>query len=76
MKETMCFQQDYLSTVCPIFPIKLIKTVRMRVRNVEPLLADQNLNLKVSGVLTRGEGYVWNVSYSVALRMYTLSGGV
>ena len=43
----MCFMPDYMSAVCPTFPIKLIKTVRLRVRNTEQLLADKDLNLKV-----------------------------
>jgi len=33
-----CFSQEYLSTVCPLYPIRLIKTVRMRVRKTEEIL--------------------------------------
>jgi hypothetical protein len=46
----MCFMPDYMGAVCPTFPIKLIKTVRLRMRNTEALLAQEDLNLKVSTV--------------------------
>ena len=38
---------DYLNAVCPMFPIKLIKTVRLQMREVEPLLEDSSLGLKI-----------------------------
>ena len=37
-KEELCLSQDYLNLVCPLYPIRLIKTVRMRVRATEELL--------------------------------------
>ena len=37
-KEELCLSQDYLNLVCPLYPIRLIKTVRMRVRVTEELL--------------------------------------
>jgi hypothetical protein len=46
----MCFMPDYMGAVCPTFPIKLIKTVRLRMRNTEALLAQEDLNLKVRTV--------------------------
>ena len=46
-KETMCFMPDYLSAVCPVYPVKLVKTVRLRVRDTEQLVADPDLALKM-----------------------------
>ena len=37
-KEELCFSQDYLNLVCPLYPIRLIKSVRMRVSATEELL--------------------------------------
>merc|ERR1719369_867084 len=42
-KETMCLMPEYLNPVCPLYPIKLIKTVRLRVARVERLLQDPAL---------------------------------
>ena len=33
-----CFSQEYLSQVCPLYPIRLIKSVRMRARKTEEIL--------------------------------------
>lgn len=46
-KETMCFLPDYLNAVCPVHPIRLVKTVRLRVAETEKLLQDPEMNLKV-----------------------------
>lgn len=40
---TECFVPELYYKACPIFPIRLIKTVRMRVRETEKLLNDSNL---------------------------------
>eukprot|EP00092_Neocalanus_flemingeri_P025067 GFUD01027183.1.p1 GENE.GFUD01027183.1~~GFUD01027183.1.p1 ORF type:complete len:525 (+),score=91.97 GFUD01027183.1:151-1725(+) len=45
--DVMCLMPEYLNQVCPLFPIKLIKTVRLRVKNVEELLQDSSMDLKV-----------------------------
>jgi len=45
-KEERCFSQDYLNIVCPLYPIRLIKTVRMRVQATEALLRNSS-NVKV-----------------------------
>ena len=58
-KETMCLLPEYLNTVCPLYPIKLIKTVRLRVAKVEPLLQDPALDLKVI-LLVRDPRGVYN----------------
>jgi len=58
-KNAMCFMPDYLSHVCPLFPIKLIKTVRLRVRKIEKLLSDPAMDLKVI-VLVRDPRGVYN----------------
>ena len=34
----VCFSEEYLNTVCPRFPLRLIKTVRLRVRRTRKLL--------------------------------------
>ena len=33
-----CFSEDYLNRVCPRFPLRLIKTVRLRVQKTRMLL--------------------------------------
>ena len=38
-RESVCFSRDYLSSACPLFPLRLIKTVRLRVREAAHLLA-------------------------------------
>ena len=43
----MCFMPDYLNAVTALYPIKLMKTVRLRVSDTEQLLLDPELNLKV-----------------------------
>ena len=45
--DMMCFMPEYLNTVCPLFPIKLIKTVRLQMRLIEELINDSSLGLKV-----------------------------
>lgn len=45
--DMMCFMPDYLNAVCPMYPIKLIKTVRLQMKEIEPLLADSSLGLKI-----------------------------
>jgi hypothetical protein len=58
-RETMCLMPEYLNTVCPLYPIKLIKTVRLRVAKVEKLLRDAAMDLKVV-VLVRDPRGVYN----------------
>jgi len=45
-REALCYSQDYLNQLCPLYPIKLVKTVRMRVRQVDTLLRNSS-NVKV-----------------------------
>ena len=49
-KETMCFLPDYMNAVCPVHPIRLVKTVRLRVEETETMLQDPDMNLKVREV--------------------------
>lgn len=42
-----CFMPEFLNRVCPLFPTRLIKTVRLRMTLVEELLRDADLSLKV-----------------------------
>jgi hypothetical protein len=55
----MCHRPEYLTALCPLYPIKLIKTVRLRVAKVEKLLRDAAMNLKVV-VLVRDPRGVYN----------------
>ena len=43
----LCLLPEYVQAVCSRFPIRLIKTVRLRLAEVEPLLTDAALGLKV-----------------------------
>ena len=45
--EVACFLPEFHAATCPMFPIRLIKTVRLRVPSIEELLQDRDLNLKV-----------------------------
>ena len=45
--DMMCYMPDYLNTVCPMYPIKLIKTVRLQMKEIEPLIEDPSLGLKI-----------------------------
>ena len=57
--NSMCFLPEFLSFSCKLHPIKLIKTVRMRMKHVEHLLADSALNLRVI-LLVRDPRAVFN----------------
>ena len=46
-RATMCYMPQYLNAVCPLYPIKLIKTVRLRVKATEKLLQDPAMDLKI-----------------------------
>jgi len=67
--ELMCLHPTYLNAVCPLFPIKLIKTVRLRVAKVETLLKDKSLNLKVI-LLVRDPRGVYNSRSSGAVSQW------
>jgi len=58
-RETMCLMPEYLNKICPLYPIRLIKTVRLRVAKVEPLLQDPAMDLKVV-MLVRDPRGVYN----------------
>ena len=45
--SSMCFLPEFLSFACKLHPIKLIKTVRIRMRKVEKLLSDSTMNLRI-----------------------------
>jgi len=57
--EAMCLMPEYLNKVCPLYPIKLIKTVRLRLANVEKMLQDPSMDLKVI-LLVRDPRGVYN----------------
>eukprot|EP00092_Neocalanus_flemingeri_P013102 GFUD01014118.1.p1 GENE.GFUD01014118.1~~GFUD01014118.1.p1 ORF type:complete len:403 (+),score=101.21 GFUD01014118.1:308-1516(+) len=58
-REALCLLPEYLSRLCPLYPIKLVKTVRIRVRMLEDLLKNSSKNLKVI-VLVRDPRGVYN----------------
>ena len=58
-RETMCLSPDYLNQICPLHPIRLIKTVRLRVMKVEKLLEDPAMDLRVV-LLVRDPRGVYN----------------
>ena len=58
-RETMCLLPEYLTSICPLYPIKLIKTVRLRVARVEKLLQDPAMDVKVI-LLVRDPRGVYN----------------
>ena len=45
--NTMCFLPEFLSFACRLHPIRLIKTVRIRLKSLASLLEDPQLKLKV-----------------------------
>lgn len=42
-----CFMPELMNKVCPVFPVRLIKTVRLRIPHLDDLLQDPDLSLKV-----------------------------
>ena len=46
-KNELCYDPVYVSQICRLHHIQLVKTVRMRVHQVEDLLDEENLNLKI-----------------------------
>ena len=47
--DKICYSMDYYNGMCPMFPIRLIKTVRLPIQGIEELLLDPELgnNLKI-----------------------------
>ena len=45
--DMMCYLPEYLNKACPLYPIKLIKTVRLQLEETEQLIKDPALGLKV-----------------------------
>jgi len=43
----LCFHPKYIQNACRLFPFQVMKTVRLRMNLIEPLLKDESLNLKV-----------------------------
>ena len=55
--KSACFLPLFYKSVCPLFPVRIVKTVRMRVREAEALLRDPELaNLKVVVLLRDPRG--------------------
>ena len=57
--NSMCFLPEFLSFACKLHPIKMIKTVRMRMINLAQLLSDSELSLRVI-LLVRDPRAVFN----------------
>ena len=64
-RESVCFSRDYLSSACPLFPLRLMKTVRLRVREAAPLL-ERLQHLKVV-VLVRDPRAVFNSRWEASV---------
>ena len=58
-EDILCLLPEYLNTICPLYPIRLVKTVRMRVSSLEDLIKDSSLHLQVI-VLVRDPRGVYN----------------
>lgn len=43
----LCYDPGYVGDICKIHPIQLVKTVRMRTKQIAPILDDKDLNLKL-----------------------------
>ena len=70
-KENICFSREYLNKVCPQYPIRLIKTVRMRIKETEELIRSLP-NLKII-VLVRDPRAVFNSRWSDAISKWCKS---
>ena len=47
-QDDLCLSPDFLTKACQLYPTHLVKTVRMRVAQAEPMLQNpQGLNLKI-----------------------------
>ncbi|XP_028035852.1 carbohydrate sulfotransferase 4-like isoform X1 [Bombyx mandarina] len=46
-KKELCFDSDFMSKFCKLFPFQSMKVVRLRLRLVQELLEDKELNAKV-----------------------------
>ena len=46
-QDMLCLLPEYLNKVCPLYPIKLIKTVRLNLEETESLIKDPSLDLKI-----------------------------
>ena len=58
-RETICLRPEYLNQICPFHPIRLVKTVRLRVAKVEKLMQDSAMDLRVV-LLVRDPRGVYN----------------
>ena len=45
-KSIMNGFKEFLDLICPFYPVKAIKTVRLRMEEAKHLLQDKELNLK------------------------------
>ncbi|XP_050553095.1 carbohydrate sulfotransferase 4 [Spodoptera frugiperda] len=46
-KNELCFDADFTSRICKLFPFQTMKVVRLRLRLIQDVLKDKELNLKV-----------------------------
>ena len=42
-----CYDPAYVSQICSLHPIQLVKTVRLRLDHIKQLIEEENLNLKI-----------------------------
>lgn len=43
----LCYDPEYVQSICSLHPINLVKTVRMRTRQIAPILDEADLNVKI-----------------------------
>lgn len=43
----LCYDPGYVQSICSLHPINLVKTVRMRTRQIAPILDEADLNVKI-----------------------------
>jgi len=61
----LCFSPEYLHAACQLYPVRLIKTVRMPMKYAVPLLESPSLNLKII-LLTRDPRGTYNSRSTLA----------
>ncbi|XP_022828146.1 carbohydrate sulfotransferase 4-like [Spodoptera litura] len=47
LKRKLCYDANFTSQICKLFPFQTMKVVRMRLRLIQDVLNDQELNVKV-----------------------------
>lgn len=77
--DKFCKNPKFLSSVCKVFPVQIIKTVRVSLNQVGPLLDDSELNLKLillirdpRGIINSRSKQNWCVQSKSCMNIKTL----